>query len=90
MKMIIEATVYPGMFEWERQVTINAKGQEVHLFASEEFVQTSGQPPREGRPGFLMVDIVGTVGDDYLVALPGEPQNATSRVVLTKEALQAV
>ena len=86
--MKIEADIYPGMFDREYQVTILAEGQEVHLFVGEDFVE--GQPSEEGTPGFLLVDIVERLGNnDYLVALPGEPQGTTSRVRLPREALLA-
>ncbi len=86
--MKIAASVYPGMFKGEYQVTISAEGREVHLNVSEDFVQVSGQPSEKGLPGFLMVDIVGDAGGDYLVALPGEPQGTPSRVTLAREELQ--
>ena len=86
--MKIAANVYPGLFDREYQVTIHVKGKEVTLFVGEDFVQVGVQPSEEGTPGFLLVDIVGESDDgNYLVALPGEPQGATSRVVLSREAL---
>lgn len=89
--MKIEADIYPGVFDREYQVTIHAKSGDVHLFVGEDFVQVEGTPSDDGTPGFLLVDVVGESGDDdYLVALPGEPQGTTSRVCLPRVMLQAV
>ena len=87
----IEADIYPGVFEGEFQVTIRAEGREVHLNVSRDFVQVEGKPSEQGTAGFLMVDIVGDSDDGhYVVALPGEPQGATSRVTLSREVLLQV
>jgi len=89
--MKIEARIYPGVFEGEYQVTISAEGREVHLNVSGDFVQVDDAASEEGTPGFLMVDVVGPAEDeDYLVALPGEPQGATNRVAVPKERLLSV
>lgn len=84
----IPAKVFPGVFPGEFQVTIEAEGQQVHLNVSGDFVEFTGTPTEEGADGFLLVDIVGDADGLYLVALPGEPQGTTSRVTLTKDALQ--
>lgn len=86
--MKIAAQIYSGIFEGEYQVTIRAEGGEVHLNVSADFVQVKSPVSEEGTPGFLMVDIVGDNDDNYLVALPGEPQGVPSRVTLSKEELQ--
>lgn len=86
--MKIAADIYPGMFDREYQVGIYVDGQDIYLFVGKDFVQVEDTPSDNGSPGFLLVDIVGEPGDDdYLVALPGEPQGTTSRVCLPREVL---
>lgn len=87
--MKIDALVYPGIFEAEYQVTIHAENREVHLNVSTDFVEVEGHLSEEGAPGFLKVDIVDEIDEDaFLVALPGEPQGVSARVILAKDKLR--
>jgi hypothetical protein len=77
----IPATVYPGMFRGEVQVSIRIEDREINLMVSEDFVEfNESELSNEGVPGILIADIVSKTDEGYLVHLPGEAQGATNRV----------
>lgn len=87
----IKGTVYPGVFDGEYQVTLSVSGREININVSDDFVETSAPPTREGVEGFLKVNIVGKTQDDkFILALPGEVQGAPSRVTAERGILQQV
>lgn len=83
----IPATVYPGVFDGEYQVTIQAGKKELSLNVSVDFVDVTKDVKPDGTAGYLRVEIVDKEGSNFLVTLPGEVQGASSRVRLTQEAL---
>lgn len=87
----IDATVYPGVFDGEYQVTVNVAGKDININVSEEFVEVGLTPTPEGVQGFLKVNIVGkTDAGMFVLALPGEVQGAPSRVTAEPKLLQRV
>jgi hypothetical protein len=76
----IPATVYPGMFKGEVQVTIKIGSEEINLMVSEDFVEVESELTTDGVPGTLIVDIVSKTEEGYLVHLPGEVHGVTNRV----------
>lgn len=77
----IPARIFPGMFRGELQVTVHVGGEEINLMVSEDFVEfDKDRLSAEGVDGVLIVDIVKSTPEGYLVHLPGEVQGATNRV----------
>jgi hypothetical protein len=84
----IPATIYPGVFPREYQVSITFAKRELHLNVSEDFVTADGEVTEAGAPGTLAVEIVDTVGEELMIRLPGEVLGAPSRVRLSPQELQ--
>jgi hypothetical protein len=83
----LPATVYPGVFPGEYQVTIQvAEDREININVGRAFVEIEEEPSEEGINGFLKVQILRAENGTFLVALPGEVQGESSRVQVTREA----
>lgn len=77
----IPATIYPGMFEGEVQVTVNIGGEAINLIVSTDLVvPTTAELNDEGVQGQLKVEIVQRIEEGFLIHLPGEVQGASNRV----------
>ena len=84
-KIDIPATVYPGMFKGEVQVSVNIGDQEINIIVSEDDAKYDHSVLSDkGIPGILIADIVSKTDDGFLVHLPGEVQGATNRVELAQ------
>jgi hypothetical protein len=75
----IPATIYPGMFEGEVQVTVEIAGKKINLIVSTDSVEMQDLPSETGGKGLLLAEIVQKVGDRLLIDLPGEVQGASNR-----------
>ena len=74
------ATIYPGMFEGEVQVTVKIDDEEINLIVSTDSVEISEAPTDDGVQGLLRAEIVERNEDGLLIDLPGEVQGASSRI----------
>lgn len=87
----IKATIYPGVFDSEYQVTVNVTGRDINIHVSGDFVEVGASPTPEGIEGFLKVYIVEKTDDGkFVIALPGEVQSAPSRITAERSQLQRV
>ena len=87
---MLPAIIYPGVFEGEYQVTVQAADKEINLNVGTAFVVVEGEPKPEGTKGYLRVQIVRAENGTFLVALPGEVQGESSRVRVPKELFAAM
>lgn len=74
------ATIYPGMFEGEVQVTVKINNEEINLIVSTDSVEMSEAPTDDGVQGLLRAEIVERTKDGLLIDLPGEVQGVSSRI----------
>ena len=76
----LPATIYPGMFEGEVQVTVKINGDEINLIVSMDSVEITEEPSDKGLEGTLLAEIVNKTDKGYLIHLPGEVQGASNRI----------
>jgi hypothetical protein len=76
----IPATIYPGMFEGEVQVTVQIAGESINLIVSTDSVEMEHAPSDSGTRGQLRAEIVQRIDDGFLIHLPGEVQGASNRM----------
>ncbi len=76
----ISATVYPGMFEGELQVSVKINDEEINLIVSTDFVTFTEPLSDEGVKGTLRAEVVEKTDEGILISLPGEVQGASNRV----------
>lgn len=85
----IPATVYPGMFDREFQVSVKIGGQEITVIVSGDHVIWAGAAPSEaGSKGKLKVFLVTADKDRFLFDLPGEPLGAARRFRVPRAELE--
>lgn len=76
----LPATIYPGMFEGEYQVTVQINGDKINLIVSVDSVEINEKPSDEGLEGTLLAEVIKKTDEGYLIHLPGEVQGASNRI----------
>jgi hypothetical protein len=76
----IPATIYPGMFDGEVQVTVQIGDESINLIVSTDSVDMEHPPSENGTKGQLRAEIVQKLEGGFLIDLPGEVQGVSNRL----------